>query len=127
MKKYLSLIVSLLMIAQLLCVAVAATPAEYDAVFSIGSAKGAPGEKVSFELSIESKVEWNSLAVSEITYDPELLTFAGFANYDAIAEKAFLKSFDADKGAIVIALNPAEAYSAKICDLVFTVNTNAKV
>lgn len=123
MKKVLSIACLLLMILQL--TAVTAVSETTDVMFVLGTVEGDPGETVSIELSVEGLAKWNSIAVSAFTYDTDVLTFVGFENYDEIAENAFLSSFDNDKGAITVALNPAKAYSGKLCDVVFKISENA--
>lgn len=98
---------------------------DYGVIFTLSNVSGMPGDTISVELSVESAVDINSIALYSFTYNTDILTFVGFENYETIADKAVLSSFDKDNGTIAIGLNPAEAYSGKICNLVFTINESA--
>ncbi len=96
------------------------------AVFTFGETLGRPGETVKVAVTLENTETVNSIALHELTYDPSALTFAGFADYEAIEAKClFAGCFDEENGVISIGLNENEVLSGFICNLLFTVNEGA--
>ena len=96
------------------------------AKFTISETSGRPGDTVKVKLSMKTDEKINAIAVSNITFDSEILTFEGFSDYGHIAEMTVLPpSFDEEKMAIVIGLKNAAAFDSDICTLEFRINENA--
>ena len=101
-------------------------PAEVSARFVLSGGMVRPGETVQVELFLSASVPVNSIAVSGITYDTDVLTFTGFSDHEHIDELAALPpAFDEEKGAIVIGLRQAQEFDGKICSLNFKVSEDA--
>ncbi len=102
------------------------TDAPETATFTLSSANARPGETVEITLSLENSNLINSVALYDLTYDTERLTFAGFADYETLEEKcAFGESFDDAQGIITFALTEDEALSGFLCTLLFEVKEDA--
>lgn len=96
------------------------------AKFTISETSGRPGDTVKVKLSMKTDEKINAIAVSNISFDSEMLTFEGFSDYEHIAEMTVLPpSFDEEKMAIVIGLKNAAAFDSDICTLEFRINENA--
>ncbi len=94
--------------------------------FTFSEATGRPGNQVKITLSLKSAETINSVALSEISFDSNVLIFDGFTDYDNISDLSILPpSFDADKMAIIFALKNATAFDGKICTLNFRIKENA--
>ena len=94
--------------------------------FTFSEATGRPGNQVKITLSLKSAETINSVALSEIGFDSNVLIFDGFTDYDNISDLSILPpSFDADKMAIIFALKNATAFDGKICTLNFRIKENA--
>ncbi len=106
-------------------------PAECDITVSFSDVTAHPGDVIDIEISIESNAVWNSLALSKLTYDPSVLTFIGFVNYDSTILQKHLFGADAaideQLNTIVIGLMEPQMLSGKLCDLRFEVNEDADV
>jgi len=96
-----------------------------DVVFRLSQKTGNPGEIVVVTLSVQSNKAVNSILLQQLTYDKSILSFEGFANYDEMASKAFVSSFDSDKGTIALALNKSEKLNGEVCDLRFRIMKNS--
>ncbi len=97
-----------------------------EAVFTLHDSYGNPGDTIEIELTIDSTAPINSIALYELTYDAEVLTFEGFADYEDIEAKCdFAGGFDSTDRIITLPLTEDEALTGKICTLVFTVNEGA--
>lgn len=96
------------------------------AKFTISETSGRPGDTVKVKLSMKTDEKINAIAVSNISFDSEMLTFEGFSDYEHIAEMTVLPpSFDEEKMAIVIGLKNTAAFDSDICTLEFRINENA--
>ena len=95
---------------------------ESGAVFTLSSEKAMPGENVKLTLSLKSKELINSIAISELVFDSEVLEFVGFADYGHMEEKCSLPPvFDDELKCIVLALAEPEKFEGDICTLEFKV------
>ncbi len=92
---------------------------------TLASVKGRPGETVTVLLTVKSTAPINSVALYELTYDSDILTFNGFANYKDIEKKCFLSEFNEKDGTIVLALSETEVLNGFLCELTFTVKEDA--
>ena len=100
--------------------------ADSKATFTFSDAKAKPGETVKVTLSLKTDVEVNSIAISNITYDSDVLEFIGFDDYSHIEDKCTLTPvFSVELGCIVIALTDAEIFDGDICTLEFKVKEDA--
>lgn len=100
------------------------TPAA-DVTFTLSDAAEKPGETVTVAISVSSTTNINSVALYELTYDEDILTFNGFDNYDEIEEKCFVAGFDDELGVITLALTETAPLNGTICDLTFTIKDGA--
>lgn len=97
-----------------------------DAVFEISNADVRPGETVKLVLSLTSFLKVNSIAVSKLEYDKELLEFVGFGDYNAIEGTTALPPvFDNEQEYFLIALSEAVAFDGVLCTLEFKVKEDA--
>lgn len=98
-----------------------------DVNFQIGNITGKPGESINVAISVSSTTDINSIALYNLTFDSNVLTFEGFDNYNAIESKClFSGGFDEEKQVIALALKNSEKLSEYICNLKFSINKNAK-
>ncbi len=96
-----------------------------DASFAIGSVSGKPGDTVNVQITVASGTDLNSIALYQLTYDENVLTFEGFDNYGTIEDQCFLAGFDDDMGVITLALAETAPLNGDICTLRFTIKGNA--
>ncbi len=138
MKRIIGTFFTLLLTVQPLCSAVFATDevatevsstelqTVSDVVFTLTDTKAEPGSVAEVELYVSSTVAFNSMAIYGLTYDTDVLSFRGFAEYDAIEEKCLFKGgFDDETGAIVLALSTGEALESYVCKILFDVADTA--
>ena len=98
-----------------------------DVIFQITNSTGKPGETINVAISVSSTTEINSIALYNLTFDSNVLTFEGFDNYNDIESKClFSGGFDEEKQVIALALKNSEKLSELICNLKFSINKNAK-
>jgi len=98
-----------------------------DVNFEIGNIAGKPGETINVAVSVSSISEINSIALYNLTFDSNILTFEGFDNYNDIESKClFSGGFDEEKQVIALALKSSEKLSEYICTLKFSINKNAE-
>lgn len=96
------------------------------AVFTLSGGSATPGETVKLKLSLSSKTEINSIAISGFVYDSDLLEFVGFSDYEAINEMPVLTSvFDNEKEYILIGFTQSLVFDGEICTLEFKVKDSA--
>ena len=83
------------------------------------------GETISVIVSLSTEELVNTIGVSGITFDSDVLTFAGFTQYDEVKEITVLDSYDDNKMAVVIALNEPQTFNGRLFAINFVVNENA--
>lgn len=103
-------------------------PEEVQVEFNLSDASALTGNTVEVILSVNSKTEINSIALYELTYDPEVLTFMGFDDYQDFENDkcAFPNCFDSEKGLITIPLKQSEALTGTVCKLIFKLCATAQ-
>ena len=100
---------------------------ENDVNFVIGNVTGRPGDIVEVEITVDSVAIINSIALYELTYDSNVLTFVGFADYEEIESKCiFSGGFDEANKVISLALSNKEKLSGKICKIRFKIDDAAE-
>ena len=95
------------------------------ATISLSNETGRAGDKVSVIVSLETDELINTIGVSGITYDKNVLTFDGFTEFDEVKNKTVLSSFDEDTLTVAIALKDAQTFNGKLFALNFIINENA--
>ncbi len=124
MKKIFSTFLAVLLAVQILYIPVSAASS---VVFTISETEAAPGSTIAVEVTVESTTAFNSLALYNLNYDPDVLTFAGFSDYEEIEAKCvFHGGFDDENEVIVLPLSQSEALDGYICKILFTVADTAK-
>ncbi|MBE6597921.1 MAG: hypothetical protein E7638_00600 [Ruminococcaceae bacterium] len=90
-------------------------------IFTFHEAIGKPGEVIEVKISAESTDPINSIALFELSYDPSILTFVGFSDTEAAADKFFLNAFDTEKGVVTLGLKTAEVFTGDLFTLSFEI------
>lgn len=104
----------------------AASAEQTDVVATLSGGSASAGESIKVDLSLAASVPVNSIAVSGIKYDPDVLTFTGFSDYEHLEKLTILPpTFDKEKGAVIIGLREAQAFDGKLCSLNFEVSEDA--
>ena len=98
---------------------------EVDGVVIVSDAEGYPGDTVSVTVDLEVDVAINTIGLSGLEFDEDILTFTGFSDYSELQGKAILCQFDDAKMTGVAALSSAQKYSGNACTLNFVINDNA--
>ena len=121
MKKHLLVLFAVFMLFVLCTVSVGA-----DAVFTFSSGEVNPGDTLQVKITLKSSEAINSIALSDFSYDEDILTFTGFSDYDEIDALTLLPpTFNDEKMAAVVALKKAQAYDGSVCTLNFKVANDA--
>ncbi len=96
-------------------------------VFTLQDAEGTPGGTVEVEVSIRAVSEINSVALHTLTYDKDILTFKGFADWEEFEENQciFPHGFDEEKEIIILALKDLPSIDSDICKIVFEIDKDA--
>ncbi len=123
-KKFLTLFLACAMV--LLSVLPVGAKAKADVTFTLSDISGKPGELVNVEIRVTSSTPIDTIALYDLEYDAEQLTFVGFDNYSAIEDKCIFGTFDAEKQYIGLAFTESEALDEYIGNLQFRINENAK-
>ncbi len=101
-----------------------------DVNFELADTNAKVGGTVEVEITVDSREEMNSVALYELTYDADVLTFVEFTGFGEILTDSFFGTdgVDNEKQTILFALGdkPA-AISGVIASIKFTVNEEAKV
>lgn len=96
--------------------------------FTLHDVAGKPGNTVEIELDISTSVKINSVALYELVYDKEILTFKGFADWQEFEDTRCVipGGVDESKQAIILAMKDISSLNETICRVVFEINPNAK-
>ena len=96
--------------------------------FTLHDAVGKPGGTVEVEVDISTSVKINSVALYELTYDKDILTFKGFSDWQTFEDNRCVipGGIDEEKQAIVLAMKDISSLDETICRVVFEINPNAK-
>jgi len=134
MKKFLSVFVSVLMAAQAVFVPATAQEVEeaaqayvdeqaVDTRFWFSDVECLPGDTIHVRVSMTSEVEINSVALSNLTYDGDLLEFLGFSNCGELITNSLFgeTGVNSEMGVIVFGHQTSSKMEGDICDLVFRV------
>lgn len=107
--------------------AVDENPADAPVVFTLGNAEGKPGDVIEVALSLSTTVNINSVALYELTYDKDVLTFKGFADYEAFEEErcVFPGGFDDSMEVIVLPMKDVADLNETVCTIRFEINEGA--
>lgn len=98
---------------------------EPEVVFSLDSLDAKAGSTLSIDLTLENTVLIDSVALFNLTFDADILTFEGFSDYEGIEGDCPLYSFDEEKNIITFAIEEPEVRTGKICSLLFKVSDTA--
>ncbi len=122
MKKFLGVLISVLMLMQVVCIPAFAEDVK-DVVFTISEATGKPGETISVTITVATNNDkiYDSVGLRDITYDTTALEFVGFADTEAALAKCIFGSFDDAVGAVALALKEKQALNGKVCQVEFKV------
>ncbi len=91
-----------------------------DVVLSLSGASVRPGGTVKLDLTVdEAAADFNTLGVTSLTYDPNVLTFLGFTDNGPLVTAAALPSVDSDLATVTLGYMTAEARTGKVCSLEF--------
>lgn len=94
-------------------------------VVRVSDTSGFNGEEISVDVYFETEDKVNTIGISGLEFDEDILTFTGFSDYDEIKSQAMLCQFDDAKMTGVAALNSAKVYNGKVCTLNFVINDDA--
>ncbi len=100
-----------------------------DVQFTLGDVAAQAGDTVEVEITVDSKVEANSIALYELTYDADVLTFVEFTGFgDMITDSFFgTDGVDDEQKIIMFALgDKAAAINGTVAKIKFTVNEDAE-
>ncbi len=134
MKKFLSVFITVLMLVQMIYIPVSADAAK-DVVFTLSEATKKAGETVTLTLTVTSNTTeaYDTVVFSGLTYDKDVLAFAGFSGYETLVNSngLNLSTFDASNGVIMLAgITMAGTIpmllNGNVCTLNFTVLDDAK-
>jgi len=100
-------------------------PVEYKATMTLSDVSGRPGDTVKVVVSLKTDEIINTIGIRDITYDTNVLTFAGFSDYEELQSLCQLSQFDESKMAVVAALKEKQIFDGEVCTLNFTINENA--
>ncbi len=97
--------------------------------FTIGESFGGAGDVVAIPISINTDVPVNSIALSELVYDTDALTFVGFSDYsELVTDSLFgVGGIDEEKQVITIGLKNSQPVYGDLCSILFRVNEDAEV
>ncbi len=100
---------------------------EAEVIFTFSDVMCAPGDVISVDLSIESFVKSNSVALSNLTYDETRLEFLGFDNYGPVLSQSMFgdMGIDHEQNTIVLACMTSTELNGAICSLKFKVKDDA--
>lgn len=95
--------------------------------FTLRDAAGKPGDTVKVEINLQTTVEMNSVALYELTYDKDILTFKGFADWKDFEDTRCIipGGFDDAKEIIVLAMKDTSSMDEAVCNVLFEINPNA--
>ncbi len=103
-------------------------PIDADVVFTLGDVAAQAGDTIEMEITVDSKVAANSIALYELTYDADVLTFVEFTGFGDMITNSFFGTdgVDNDQKIIMFALKDAAAINGAVAKIKFTVNEDAK-
>ncbi len=103
------------------------TPTDAPVVFTLSNTEGKPGDLIEVALSLSTTVNINSVALYELTYDKDVLTFKGFADYEAFEEErcVFPGGFDDSMEVIVLPMKDVADLNETVCTIRFEINEGA--
>lgn len=92
--------------------------------FTLGDAVGGAGEVIAIPISVDTVVPVNSIALSDLVYDTDVLTFVGFSDYSEIVTDSLfgVGGIDEVKQVITIGLKNSQPVSGELCSILFRVN-----
>ncbi len=124
MKRFHIFFLTVLLLATVLPLPLSAAWA--DVTFTFGDVSGKPGELVNVDIRVSSEKAVNSLALYDLSYDKELLTFIGFDNYgDTEAMCLFGGGFDSSTETVILALQKSELLDTFLGSIRFRIKKDA--
>ncbi len=121
MKRVLAILLSLVMLFAVALRGTALAAGE-DAVFTLNAAEGRPGEIVDVIVTLKTTSAVNSIALSGIEYDADVLEFVGFAGYDHLNTIMPIENFvDVAKKTIMAPLAKTAVFDGEFCTLQFKI------
>ena len=95
------------------------------ATVTLSTETGRAGDKVSVIVSLETDELINTIGISGITYDKNILTFDSFTQYDEVKDISVLSSFDKNRMAVAIAFEKPQNFNGNLFEINFIINENA--
>lgn len=123
-KKVLSVLIAQLLV--LFCV-IPASSADYNAIFTVGTAEGYPCDTVSLTVDIETKKAVNVFGFNNLDYDESALEFIGFSDFGTIVTDSIFGALGADekKGALAVGYGSAQIFKGRLCSVIFRIKEGA--
>lgn len=96
--------------------------------FTLGDVTGKPGETVEIELSISGSATFNSVALHEMVYDKDVLTFKGFSDTDDFEDSHCVLPVIKLKEdeTIMFGMKDTSSIDVYVCKILFEINPDAK-
>ena len=91
----------------------------------VSNVSGYPGEEISLVVALKSNLAINTIGISGIEYDEDILTFTGFSGYDELEDASLMCQFDDEKLTGVAAFSKAKEYYGRLCQVNFVINDDA--
>ena len=108
------------------CVVTVTKPQEAKATICLSDTVGKAGDKVSVIVSLSTDELINTVGVTGITYNKDVLTFDSFTQYDEVKEITTLESFDKENVTVVLAFKEPQSFNGNLFELNFIINENAE-
>ncbi len=125
MKKFLAILLSVVMLVSVVLPGTALAAGE-DAVFTLSNVSGNPGATVDVKVSLKTVSAVNSVALSGIEYDADVLEFVGFADYEHLETLMPIENFvDVANKTIMAPLKATAAFDGAFCTLQFKIKDTA--
>ncbi len=103
------------------------TSSEASVVFTLHSAEGKAGEFVDVAVTVDTTETINSVALYELSYDADVLSFVGFVDWQEFEDTRCIipGGFDDEKQVIALPMKDTDSIGETVCKIRFEVKTGA--